>query len=50
VGGYIQTFAKRNDDISGQGNFKMVDFKYERLSTFCFLSGKIGHVDKDCNG
>lgn len=26
-----------------------IHFKYERLSTFCFVCGILGHSDKDCD-
>lgn len=30
------------------GTFSWINFKYERLSTFCFVCGLIGHSDRDC--
>lgn len=30
------------------GNFQWVTFKYERLNTFCFCCGLIGHSEKFC--
>lgn len=30
------------------GEWSWVNFKYERLSTFCFVCGIIGHSDRDC--
>lgn len=30
------------------GDWAFIDFKYERLPTFCFLCGVIGHGDKFC--
>uniref|UniRef100_A0A803MR74 CCHC-type domain-containing protein n=1 Tax=Chenopodium quinoa TaxID=63459 RepID=A0A803MR74_CHEQI len=31
-----------------KGAITTVQFKYERLSTFCFLCGILGHTEKDC--
>lgn len=30
------------------GEWSWVNFKYERLSTFCFVCGLVGHSDRDC--
>ena len=34
--------------VSLDGEKFWVNFKYERLPTFCFLCGKLGHDDKHC--
>ena len=34
--------------VSLDGEKFWVSFKYERLPTFCFLCGKLGHDDKHC--
>lgn len=31
------------------GEWSWVNFKYERLSTFCFVCGLMGHSDRDCS-
>ncbi|XP_021737157.1 uncharacterized protein LOC110703672 [Chenopodium quinoa] len=31
-----------------KGEISSIQFKYERLSTFCFLCGILGHTEKDC--
>lgn len=31
------------------GDWSWINFKYERLGTFCFVCGKIGHSERDCN-
>jgi hypothetical protein len=38
--------AKKIKKPGGEG--KMVQFKYERLGTFCYLCGLIGHSDTQC--
>lgn len=30
------------------GNWTWINFKYERLSSFCFVCGLMGHTDRDC--
>ncbi|CAN1790281.1 hypothetical protein LINPERHAP1_LOCUS18765 [Linum perenne] len=30
------------------GEWVMARFKYERLPTFCFIYGRIGHIDRQC--
>lgn len=30
------------------GNWSMINLKYERLGTFCFVCGILGHTEKDC--
>lgn len=33
----------------GNGASTLVDFKYERLQTFCFIYGKLGHPERFCD-
>ncbi|PNY16581.1 cysteine desulfurase mitochondrial-like [Trifolium pratense] len=39
---------KRGTIIKFQGKSLRIFFKYERLPTFCFVCGRIGHQLKDC--
>lgn len=39
---------KRGTVIKYQGSSLQVFFKYERLPTFCYVCGRIGHQIKDC--
>ena len=32
-----------------QGEWSLVQFKYERLNTFCYLCGMLGHSEKFCD-
>lgn len=41
---------KRRMQIKREGgSWSWINFKYERLSTFCFVCGILGHSDKDCD-
>lgn len=40
---------KRGTVVKYQGKNLKVFFKYERLTTFCFVCGKIGHQIRDCD-
>ena len=41
---------RRGGNVVGmEGDKYWVHFKYERLPTFCFFYGKIGHDMKHCN-
>ena len=36
--------------VNSEGEKFWVSFKYERLPTFCFLSGILGHDEQHCSG
>lgn len=41
---------KRKMKIKREGdNWSWINFKYERLGTFCFVCGILGHSERDCN-
>ena len=31
------------------GEWSWLNFKYERLGTFCFVCGTLGHTERDCD-
>jgi 14-3-3 protein epsilon len=33
---------------ANEGNYVQIIFKYEKLGTFCYLCGLLGHTDKNC--
>jgi 14-3-3 protein epsilon len=33
---------------ANEGNYVQIIFKYEKLGTFCYLCGVLGHTDKNC--
>lgn len=46
----VEKPLKRRLKIKREGdNWSWLNFKYERLGTFCFICGIIGHAERDCN-
>ncbi|WOG86659.1 hypothetical protein DCAR_0205876 [Daucus carota subsp. sativus] len=46
----IRKPLKRRMKIKREGgNWSWVNFKYERLGSFCFVCGIIGHTERECN-
>lgn len=45
----IDKTLKRRMKIKRQGDdWSWINFKYERISTFCFVYGMLGHQERDC--
>ncbi|KAL8128213.1 hypothetical protein AgCh_014971 [Apium graveolens] len=46
----VEKPIKRRMKLKRDGNaWSWINFKYERLGTFCFVCGRIGHSERDCN-
>ncbi|XP_074327899.1 uncharacterized protein LOC141665815 [Apium graveolens] len=46
----VEKPLKRRLKIKREGDsWNWVNFKYERLGTFCFVCGILGHSERDCN-
>lgn len=46
----IQKPLRRRMKVKREGgSWSWINFKYERLGTFCFVCGIVGHTEKDCN-
>lgn len=41
-----KTLKRRMKLKKAGGDWILVDFKYERLNTFCFICGLLGHTEK----
>lgn len=47
---YLNKPIKRGLKINREGGeWSWVNFNYERLSTFCFVCGLMGHSERDCS-
>ncbi|CAN1780942.1 hypothetical protein LINPERHAP1_LOCUS15258 [Linum perenne] len=44
----VRKALKKEKPVKKPSKEIMVTFKYERLPTFCYLCGPIGHVDRFC--
>lgn len=40
---------KRRMRIKEGGDWNWLNLKYERLGTFCFVCGMLGHFERDCS-
>lgn len=46
----VEKPLKRRLKIKREGEgWNWLNFKYERLGTFCFVCGILGHSERDCN-
>lgn len=45
----IQKPLRRRMKIKRGGVWSWLNFKYERMGTFCFVCGIIGHTERDCS-
>lgn len=45
----LQPLTRRMKIKREGGNWSWLNFKYERLSSFCFVCGILGHSERDCN-
>lgn len=46
----VEKPLKRRLKIKPEGDsWSWINFKYERLGTFCFICGILGHSERDCN-
>ena len=45
-----RSLRKGGNVVNPEGEKFWVSFKYERLPTFCFLSGILGHDEWHCSG
>ncbi|XP_074352119.1 uncharacterized protein LOC141691283 [Apium graveolens] len=46
----VRKSLKRRMKIKREGEeWSWLNFKYERLCTFCFVCGKLGHSERDCD-